>query len=173
MSDFFGRVVGDQDPIRKLASYIPGFNGYLERENRRSADKILRDTVAKRFEEQYKRLSALQADLVSSGQIDVLDDIEKASLQMRTFTDKIRNSTYGYSGLLDAVKINEQELAKIYEFDAAFFEINDQIKNAIDLVEASISAPEGLPAAIRNLVGLARQAVNTYEQRYEVFNGSK
>ncbi|MEI6290687.1 MAG: hypothetical protein WCP19_09665, partial [Chloroflexota bacterium] len=76
MSDFFGRVVGDQDPIRKLASYIPGFNGYLERENRRSADKILRDTVAKRFEEQYKRLSALQADLVSSGQIDVLDDIE-------------------------------------------------------------------------------------------------
>ncbi|MEI6291960.1 MAG: hypothetical protein WCP19_16180, partial [Chloroflexota bacterium] len=121
----------------------------------------------------YKRLSALQADLVSSGQIDVLDDIEKASLQMRTFTDKIRNSTYGYSGLLDAVKINEQELAKIYEFDAAFFEINDQIKNAIDLVEASISAPEGLPAAIRNLVGLARQAVNTYEQRYEVFNGSK
>ena len=173
MSDFFGRVVGDQDPIRKLASYIPGFNGYLERENRRAADKILRDTVARRFEEQYKRLSALQSDLVSSGNIDFLDDIEKASLQMRTFTDKIRNSTYGYSGLLDAVKINEQELAKIYDFDAAFFEINEQIKNAIDTLEASIAAPEGLPAAIRNLVGLARQAVNTYEQRYEIFNGSK
>ena len=89
------------------------------------------------------------------------------------FTDKVRNATYGYSGLFDAVKINEAELAKIYACDASFFDIADQIKNAIDTVEASLGTPEGLPAAIRNLVTLARQAVTTYEQRYEIFNGAK
>jgi hypothetical protein len=36
-----------------------------------------------------------------------------------------------------------------------------------------MGATEGLPAAIRNLTTLARQAVTTYEQRYEIFNGSK
>jgi capsule polysaccharide export protein KpsE/RkpR len=102
-----------------------------------------------------------------------MDDLEKAALQMRTFTDKIRNATYGYSGLLDAVKINQDELSKIYTYDAAFFDLADQIKNALDTVEASMGNLEGLPAAIRNLVTLARQAVNTYEQRYEIFNGSK
>lgn len=173
MSDFFGRVTGDQDPIKKLASYVPGFSGYIERQNRRAADKLLRDTVARRFEELYKRLSALQADLISQGGLEYVDDIEKASLQIRMFTDKIRNATYGYSGLLDAVKINEAELAKIYTFDAAFFEIADQLKNAIDTVEATLGTPEGLPAVIRNLVTLARQAGTTYEQRYEIFNGSK
>jgi hypothetical protein len=173
MSDFFGRVTGDQDPLKKLASYIPGFSGYIERENRRAADKLLRDTVARRFEELYKRLSALQADVVSQGNIEFLDDLEKAALQIRTFTDKIRNATYGYSGLFDAVKINQDELSKIYTFDAGFFEMADQIKNALDTVEASMGTPEGLPAAIRNLVTLARQVVNTYEQRYEIFNGSK
>jgi hypothetical protein len=173
MSDFFGRVTGDQDPIKKLASYIPGFSGYIERQNRRAADKLLRDTVARRFEELYKRLSALQADLVSQGGIEYIDDMEKASLQIRMFTDKIRNATYGYSGLFDAVKINEAELAKIYAFDAAFFDIADQLKNAMDTVEATLGTPEGLPAVIRNLVTLARQAVTTYEQRYEIFNGSK
>ena len=173
MSDFFGRVTGDQDPLKKLASYIPGFSGYVERENRRAADKLLRDTVARRFEELYKRLSALQGDLISQGGLEFVDDIEKAALQIRMFTDKIRNATYGYSGLFDAVKINEAELAKIYTFDAAFFDIADQIKNAIDTVEATMGATEGLPAAIRNLVTLARQAVSTYEQRYEIFNGSK
>ena len=173
MSDFFGRVTGDQDPFKKLASYIPGFSGYIERQNRRAADKLLRDTVARRFEELYKRLSALQADLISQGGIEYVDDIEKAALQIRMFTDKIRNATYGYSGLFDAVKINEAELAKIYAFDAAFFDIADQLKNAMDTVEASLGATEGLPAAIRNLVTLARQAVSTYEQRYEIFNGSK
>jgi len=173
MSDFFGRVTGDQDPLKKLASYIPGFKGYIERENRRAADKLLRDTVARRFEELYKRLSALQADLISQGGIEFIDEMEKASLQIRTFTDKIRNATYGYSGFFDAVKINEAELAQIYTFDAAFFDQADQIKNAIDNVEASLGNTEGLPAAIRNLVTLARQTVSVYEQRYEVFNGSK
>ncbi len=173
MSDFFGRVTGDQDPLKKLASYIPGFSGYIERENRRAADKLLRDTVARRFEELYKRLSALQSDVISQGNIEYIDDLEKAALQIRTFTDKIRNATYGYSGLFDAVKINQDELSKIYSFDAAFFEIADQIKNAMDTVEASMNSVEGLPATIRNLVTLARQAGTTYEQRYEIFNGSK
>ena len=173
MSDFFGRVTGDQDPFKKLASYIPGFSGYIERQNRRAADKLLRDTVARRFEELYKRLSALQTDLISQGGLEFVDDIEKAALQIRMFTDKIRNATYGYSGLFDAVKINEAELAKIYTYDAAFFDIADQLKNGIDTLEASLGTPDGLPAAIRNLVTLARQAVTTYEQRYEIFNGTK
>jgi hypothetical protein len=173
MSDFFGRVTGDQDPLKKLASYIPGFGGYIERENRRAADKLLRDTVARRYEELNKRLSALQTDLISQGGVEYMDDLEKAAIQIRTFTDKIRNATYGYSGLLDAVKINQDELAKIYAFDAAFFELAEQIKNALDTVEATLGVPEGLPAAIRNLVTLARQAVTTFEQRYEIFNGSK
>lgn len=173
MSDFFGRVTGDQDPIKKLASYIPGFSGYIERENRRAADKLLRDTVARRFEELYKRLSALQADLISQGGIEYIDEMEKAALQIRMFTDKLRNATYGYSGLFDAVKINEAELAKIYAFDAAFFDLGEQIKSAMDTVEASLGNTDGLPAAIRNLTTLARQTVTTYEQRYEIFNGSK
>lgn len=172
MSDFFGRVTEDQDPFKKLASHIPGFSGYIERTNRRAADKLLRDSVAKRFEELYKQLSALQADIISQGYIEYMDDIEKAALQIRTFTDKIRNATYGYSGLFDAVKINEDELAKIYAFDAAFFDQADQIKNAIETIEASLGNPEGLPATIRNLVTLSRQAVNTYEKRYEIFTSS-
>jgi hypothetical protein len=172
MSDFFGRVTGDQDPIKKLVSYIPGFKGYVERENRRAADKLMRDTIARRFEELYKRLSAMQADLISQGGIEFVDDMEKAALQMRTFTDKVRNATYGYAGLLDAVKINEDELEKIYTYDAGFFDLADQIKNALDTVEASLGNAEGLPAAIRNLVTLSRQSVDAFDKRYEIFNGT-
>lgn len=173
MSDFFGRVTGDQDPFKKLASYIPGFSGYIKRQNRRAADKLLRDTVARRYEELYKRLSALQTDLISQGSIEFVDDLEKAAALMRTFTDKIRNATYGYSGLFDAVKINEQELAQLYAFDNAFFDLGDQIYAALDTVEQSLGAPEALPAAIRNLVSLNREAINTFDRRSEVVSGAK
>jgi hypothetical protein len=173
MSDFFGRVTGDQDPIKKLAAHIPGFSGYIERENRRAADKLLRDTVARRFEELYQRTSDIQADLVNQGGIEFMDDMEKAARQLRTFTDKIRNATYGYSGFFDAVKINEEELAKIYAFDNAFFDLATQINNALDTLEQTLGNAEGLPATIRNLTTLTRQVIETFDRRYEVFNSAQ
>ncbi len=173
MSDFFQRVSGDQDIFKKLASYIPGFSGYVERQNRRAADKLLRDTVARRFEELYKRLSALQTDLISQGGIEYIDDLEKAALQMRTFTDKVRNATYGYSGFFDSVKVNQDELAQLYTFDNAFFETADQISHALDTLDASLGDKEALPAAIRNLISLARQAVDTFNKRSEAIMASK
>ena len=173
MSDFFEKVSSQIDPFKKLASFIPGFSGYVERQNRRDADKLLRETVARRFEEHWSRASNLQAELVSSGLIMHVDDMEKASLALRTFIDKISTAARGYSGMFDAVKINEKELEAIYQFDAAFFDLGDQIKSALDNVEASMGDEAALPAAIRNITTLARLAVETFERRSEVVTGSR
>lgn len=172
MSDFFEKVSSQVDPFKKLVSYIPGFGGYVERQNRRDADALLRETVARRFEEQWSRISNLQAELVSAGMIKYVDDVEKAALALRTFIDKISTAARGYSGLFDAVKINEAELEKIYQFDAAFFDLGDQVKSGIDNLESSMNDEEALPAAIRNVTTLARLAVETFEKRSEVVTGS-
>jgi len=171
MDEFFQKVTSQQDPFKKLASYIPGFDGYVKRQNRRDADKLLRDTVARRFEEQWKRTSQLQSDMVSSGMIAYVDDMEKAALQLRTFIDKITTAPRGYAGLFDAVKINEKELEAIYQFDAAFFDLAEQVGRALDNVEASLADQAALPAAIRNTTSLARLAVETYNRRYEAVTG--
>ena len=171
MDEFFQKVTSQQDPFRKLASYIPGFKGYIERQNRRDADKLLRDTVARRLHEQWKRASQLQVDMVSSGMIQYVDDIERAALQLRTFIDKLSTAPRGYSGLFDAVKINEQELEAIYQYDAAFFDLAEQVGRALDHVEASLGDEAALPAAIRNVISLARTAVETYNRRSEVVIG--
>lgn len=173
MSDFFEKVSSQIDPFKKLVSYIPGFSGYVERQNRRDADKLLRETVARRFEEQWTRASNLQAEMVSNGQLSFVDDMEKASLALRTFIDKISTAARGYSGMFDAVKINEKELEAIYQFDAAFFDLADQVKSALDNVEASMGDETALPAAVRNITTLARLAVETFERRSEVVTGSR
>ncbi len=172
MDQFFEKVTSQQDPFKKLVSYIPGFGGYVNRPNRRDADKLLRDTVARRFEEQWRRASQIQTDMVSNGQIAFVDDMEKAAIQMRTFIDKISTAPRGYSGLFDAVKINENELQAIYQFDAAFFDLAEQIAHALDNVEASLGDQAALPAAIRNVTSLARMAVETYNRRSEAVTGS-
>jgi hypothetical protein len=172
MSDFFEKVSAQVDPFKKLLSYVPGFKGYIERQNRRDADKILRETVARRFDQLWGRASNLQVELVNSGKIQFVDDMEKATLVLRTFIDKISTAARGYSGLFDAVKINEKELEAIYQFDVAFFSLGDQVSGALDNVEASLADETALPAAIRNLTSLARLAVETFERRAEVVTGS-
>jgi hypothetical protein len=171
MSDLFDFVKGGQDIFKKLLSYIPGFSGYIERTNRRAADKLLRDQVALKYTELAARASRLQKDIADAGQIDFLDDVESIGMKLRTFADRIKNASYGYSGFFDAVKINEKELEQIYTFDTAFFVAADQISNGLDNLEAAIGG-DGLKAAIRNVNDLARQVGETYDKRYQVITGS-
>jgi hypothetical protein len=171
MSNLYDKVTGQMDLVKKLASHIPGFSGYVERQNRRAADKLLRETVSDRFEELWKRTSNVQTDMVNAGMIALMDDMEQAAIQLRTFADKIRTATYGYAGFFDAVKINETELTQLYQFDLAFFDVADQIGRGLDNIEASMGDEAGLKAAIRNLISLTREAVTTFDRRYEMING--
>ena len=171
MSDLFDKVTGQMDFVKKLASHIPGFSGYVERQNRRAADKLLRESVSARFEELWKRTSNVQTDMVNAGMIALMDDMEQAAIQLRTFADKIRTATYGYAGFFDAVKINETELTQLYQYDMAFFDVAEQIGHGLDNIEASMGDEAGLKAAIRNLISLTREAVNTFDRRYEMING--
>ncbi len=171
MSDLFETVKGGQDIFKKLLSYIPGFSGYIERSHRRAADKLLREQVALKYSELAARTSRLQKDIVDAGQLDFLDEIDSVGLKLRTFSDRIKNASYGYSGFFDAVKVNEKELEKIYAFDTAFFLLADQISSGLDNVEAAV-AGDGLKAAIRAVNDLARQAGETFDRRYEAITAS-
>jgi hypothetical protein len=109
----------------------------------------------------------LQTDLLSQGGLLYIDDVEKAAIKLRTFIDKIRRASYGYSGFFDAVKINEDELARIYEYDAALLDLEDEVGSAIDNVEASMGS-DGLPAAIRHLTSKAQECLDAFNRRDEV-----
>jgi len=170
MSDLFEKVTGDQDIFKKILSKVPGFSGYIERQNRRASDKLLRETVANRFEEQWQRISSLQKDLIRQGGIEYIADMESAAIKLRQFIDRIRTAAYGYSGLFDAVKINEAELAKVYQYDLALLQSVDDVAKAVDNLETAIGT-DGLPAAIRQLTTLAQQAVVAFNKRAEVMIG--
>jgi hypothetical protein len=167
----FGKVTGDMDPFKKVLSYIPGFKGYMERQSRRDADKILRDTIFKRFRELEGRVSEQQREFISQGEINNVDDLEAAAIKLRTFADRVRTAPRGYSSLFEAVKINEQELARLYQYDATLLALSDEIGHAIDNIATSVGT-DGLPAAIRNLTSLSQQCVEAYERREEVVIGS-
>jgi len=167
MSDIYDKVSGEQDFIKKILAKIPGFKGYIERGDRRMSDKLLREQVANEFETLYSRISGLQRDLISQGGIAYVDDMEAAAIKIRQFIDRIKTASYGYSGIFDAIKIKEDKLALVYEYDAALLGLSDQVSSAIDNVETSMGT-DGLDAAIRHLVTVSQQCVDAFNKRSEV-----
>ena len=168
MSDLFERVVSQQDALKKLIAKLPGFKGYYARADRRSADKLLRETIADKFQALWQRLSSVQRDLVSTGHPDVLDDIEVGAIRLRQFIDRVKTAAYGYSGFFDAVKVNEAELEKVYQYDLTMLELADEVAGAIDNLEASIGT-DGFPASIRNVNQKAQDCLDAFNQRSELF----
>jgi hypothetical protein len=171
MADQFHEIVsGDMDPIKKLGLKVPGFSGYIQRNAYRDADKLLRDTIADKFDQLYQRVSGLQRDFISRGEIEYVDDLESAATRLRTFAERVRRATRGYTGLFDAVKTNVEELTAVYQHDAALLDLGDEVGRAVDNVELSIGG-DGMPAALSNLNRLTQQAIDTFNQRDDVMKG--
>ena len=170
MSDILEKVTGDQDFFKKILAKIPGFKGYIGRGDRRMSDKLLREKVADEFSTINQRVSGLQRELVDQGELAHVGSLEEASIKLRQFTDRVRTASYGYAGIFDAIKIKEEELDQLYQYDVALLELGDSVKSAVDNVETSIGT-EGLTAAIRHLISVSQQCVDAFNKRSEVMKG--
>ena len=171
MSDqIYSKVTADMDPFKQILVHIPGFSGYIERQARRDSDKLLRDTVANRYEQVLGRVSEIQRDLISRSELTFVDDLEAAAVKLRTFVDRIWRASRGYAGLFDAIKINQDELARVYQYDATLLISADEADRAVDNVEMSVGS-DGLPAAIKNLVKISQQAIDAFDLREHVMMG--
>ncbi|MCJ7537031.1 MAG: hypothetical protein WA997_07235 [Anaerolineales bacterium] len=166
----YGKVTEDMDPIKKILNKVPGFGGYIERQKRRDSDKLLREYLFDQFRELESRVSRLQRDFISQGEIKYVDDLEATAIKLRTFADRIKTASRGYSGLFDAVNVNEDELTLIYEYDSSMLDLVDEIDRAIDNVESSVGT-EGLPAAIRHLETKAEECIQAFDDRENVILG--
>jgi hypothetical protein len=167
MNDILDRVAGESNFFKKILSKLPGFKGYVEREERRNADKLLRESIAGNFETIWQRISALQKDAISNGELEIVDDLESAALKLRQFIDRVKTASYGYSGFFDVIKVGTEELNEMYKYDLALLEMEDEVSRAVDNVETSFGT-DGLPAAIRHLTSVSQDCVNAFNKRKEV-----
>jgi hypothetical protein len=162
-----GAVAAALGGLESLAKRIPGYHGYKEKEMRREADKLLRTEVARKLDDERKGLSELQVQLVSQGQIEHVDDLERAVMKLQLLIDRIKTASYGYAGLFDAVKVKEEQLDALYDFDNQMLDVADEIATYADRVSSAIAAKEGVGASIGDLVSVVEEANTVFGHREE------
>jgi hypothetical protein len=188
MTDLTSQIKDQRGGFAKILSKIPGFKGYMEKETRRDADKIVRDVVAAKFTDQLDRLSELQTDMLSNGGFEYVDDVEQSAVKLRTFIDRVKTAPRGYAGVFDAVQVKEDQLDQLYNFDYQLLSEADNLAAAIDgcrvalgvmpappVAEGAAPAPTGLDALKAAMSAVKRICTglnDLYDKRQHLLVGS-
>jgi hypothetical protein len=130
MDRILEKARGGRSALERMASAIPGFKGYRERELRRDADRLQREHLAARLEANKKALDDLANRASRAGALDALNEVETARKRLDKLVAGLRYASRGYSGFFDAVKVDEAALERIYEFDLGLLEGVEAVRAA-------------------------------------------
>lgn len=161
MQDLRRRIEADESPLEELTRHIPGFEGYKERENRRLADQILRKQFAEDLEREVKSLNDVRLQLTNQGQLELLDDLDRLGRKLGTFVDEIRYADYGFSGFFEAVKIKDDDLDRVYEYDASM------AGRLVEVTEATRSLASAEAAALPPQLAAADRLVDALRTQWQ------
>jgi len=172
-SEGYEKAKSETALLEKIMRYIPGFRGYKEKELRREADKLLREKAYKVLEETKDDLKETYRMLVEAQVTEVWDDIDRLIAKFDRISERINHAEYGYAGFFNVVKVNEQDLDRMTEFDLSLLKMVEGIeKSASELKEETLAdkfdkARTKILEIHKNLDLLEK----TYNQRKQVILG--
>lgn len=154
--------------FENLVKKIPGYSGYKDKERRREADALLRNHLAQQFEAQWGRLNELKSQMLTGPAMAQLNDVGRASRRLQTLIDKIKAAAEGYTGFFNAVKVQENQLDSLYEFDNKMLAQVDELTAVIDQVQTALDGEEGVAPAVKKLNQTVSGLLTLFDKRKDV-----
>lgn len=138
-----------QRRAQALLDQIPGYRGYRLKEQRRDADRRVREAVAEAYEAELARVERVGRDLAKARRIGDVAPVEEASQRIRRMINRVRAETPGYGGLFSDHPIDGVALDQLRLFDESLMQGVVDLRAEIDAFERAAAAGEALtvPAA--------------------------
>jgi hypothetical protein len=122
MADIHDKAIDSRNFVERIGAMIPGFKGYMNKELRRDTDKIQREFCAKTLTDSKAAVKSALNDVISGGDIDGIAPFEKLTNRIDVVANKILYANRGYSGMFDTIKVGEDVLERVYQFDLSLAE---------------------------------------------------
>lgn len=151
MNDARDAIFGQRNWLERLVQRIPGFRGYYGNENRREADRLLREFAVRRLDRLVTRLHEDNKD----APLEELQERRERITDLETARNELRFADQGYSGFFSEIKWDSSSLLEaVYERDA---EIVDSVVALTVTVESDDWRISDLRRELRSL----RRAIET------------
>jgi hypothetical protein len=173
MVDLRDTLADHKGGFERLADKVPGYRGYKEKELRREADNLLRQHLAGQMAAELRRAEAVASQMLTGPGLGQLDDIGQGNTALQTLIDKIKTAAQGYAGFFDAVKVKEDELDTLYQFDEDMLLKVDEIHAAVDAVQAALDSGDEsrIAPAVRGYVTTVKDSSAAFDRRKEALLG--
>ena len=163
-----GRIEESKNWFERAAEHIPGYQGYKQKELRREADKLLREYVAERLEAARSKLESVALAATDRGDLQVLASVDRTGRKLRTLRDRYLYADYGYAGMFDTVKVGEDVLDRLYQFDA---QSQEAVLRLEELVNALSADSPSLRSDLEILDRRATELDEGFSEREHVITG--
>lgn len=117
------RVQESEKLLERIMLILPGFKGYKQREQRREADRIIRDHIHDVLENARDNLNKCFQALSDSKATELMEPMNRLTARLDRVAEKVNHASYGYSGFFDSVKIEEPELDRMLAHDTQLMDI--------------------------------------------------
>ena len=159
--------------FENLVNKIPGYKGYKEKEMRREADTLLRTHLAQQLADQLSRAEDVTSQMLTGSGMMQLDEMGKGNTRLQTLIDKVKTAAQGYAGFFDAVKVKEDQLDTLYEFDEQMVLKVDEIGEAIENLQTALDGGDDstLAPAVRRYVKTVSDVSTQFDKRKDAILG--
>ena len=140
LQDSLNKIKGNESFLEKMKRIIPGYDGYVNRDNSRELDTLLRNQLALKLEQNRTKIKNTVANFSRNGKLFEASDIDKLDKKNDTVVAKFRSAARGYSGAFDVVKVKEEKLNQLYEFDSLMLSMVEEINSLFEQLESTSSA---------------------------------
>jgi len=139
-NDVTSNVQGQMRLSERIAAFVPGFHGYKEKEIRRESDRLIRNHLYMKLSIEKNDLREIEQKLADRRYFDVLTDMDRLLAKMDRVVEKVNHASYGYSGFFDAVKVREENLDRVIDFDNQLLEGINALTTEIDAFKAELAS---------------------------------
>ena len=124
MADVRDVILDQRNWLERLVQRIPGFRGYYGNENRREADRALREFAARRLEAVVSQLH----DANKRAPLEQLQERRELITLVEQTRNELRFADQGYAGFFSEIKWDREEL-----LDAVYAKDEEIVESVIAL----------------------------------------
>jgi len=151
--------------LEKIKRIIPGYDGYVNRDNSRELDTQLRNQLALKLEQNRSKIRETVSNYSKNGRLFQASDMEKIEKKNDTAIAKFRSAARGYSGAFDIVKIKDEKLEQIYNFDVSLLSSVEEISIMFDSLLSISGANQETKEAEEKVSAALTALINKFDER--------
>jgi hypothetical protein len=173
--DYLEKVKSERGLLERIMGYIPGYHGYKEKELRRESDRLVRMEAVNRLKAAKTAIRRAFANPAMVQKLAGEDTYRYDALNSRMdrITQRIDRAVAGYQGVFDAIKVKEDKLDSVLQYDVNLIEKADGIKADCEKLSKMQPGNEDWSAAMDALISKVEEYDSLIDSRSDVLRGLK